>query len=160
MMPVMRAQSYNQQGLPPIAARRQRSKMDPHIIKEIGMTANNAGTNVDNSAESSADKGQDGTIGRKWDQVTGGTTSAATMGAGATGEIAATADSKPAAQKADASAMGQAGRTDDLLAGGSGEEQGDQGFQGKAGAHGQGSQAAAGTVTRQADADETRSNDK
>lgn len=160
MMTVMRSQSYNQQGLPPIAARRQRSKMDPYIIKEIGMTTNNADTNIGNSADTTADKGQNGAIGRKWDQVTGGTTSAATMGAGATGDIAATADSKPDAQNADAGAMGQAGRTDDLLAGGSGEEQGDRGFQGKAGAHGQGSQAAAGTASGQADADETRSDDK
>jgi hypothetical protein len=57
--------------------------------------------------------------GRSWDQVTDGTTSAATMGAGATGEVGASAERKdPAA--------------DDLLAGGSNDEQSDQGFQGGA----------------------------
>jgi len=75
--------------------------------------------------------------GRSWDQLTGGTTSAATMGAGATGDVGAKAEdkdparSRQSAQQGQGSSMGQAGRTDDLLAGGSSEEQGDQGFQGK-----------------------------
>lgn len=77
--------------------------------------------------------------GRSWDQLTSGTSSAATMGAGATGDKGS---SQAAAPAPDASPP-QAGRTDDLLAGGSAQEQGDRGFQGQAGA--QGSQAAAGT---------------
>ena len=74
--------------------------------------------------------------GRSWDQVTDGTTSAATMGAGSTGEVGASAERKDPAQRQRDGAMqqggqgSQAGRTDDLLAGGSNDEQSDQGFQG------------------------------
>ena len=74
--------------------------------------------------------------GRSWDQVTDGTTSAATMGAGATGEVGASAERKDPAQRQGDGAMqqgsrgSQAGRTDDLLAGGSNDEQSDRGFQG------------------------------
>ena len=95
--------------------------------------------------------------GRNWDQITGGTTSAATMGAGATGDIAATAEKKDSGQNVQSEQGGgsqQAGRTDDLLAGGSGEEQADVGFQGKSGE--QGSQSAAGTGNRQAGTDAGR----
>ena len=72
--------------------------------------------------------------GRSWDQITAGTTSAATMGAGSTGEVGAKAEGKGSAQRQDNGAMqqggqGSAGRTDDLLAGGSNEEQSDKGFQ-------------------------------
>ena len=89
--------------------------------------------------------------GRNWDQLTTGTTSAATMGAGSTGDVAGSGSKQSlteggAQQKADQ----QAGRTDDLLAGGSSEEQGDAGFQGKTdGLDRQGSQAAADTQNRQ-----------
>jgi hypothetical protein len=91
--------------------------------------------------------------GRNWDQLTTGTTSVATMGAGSTGDVAGSG-SKQAAPGTNSesdsetanSGMQQAGRTDDLLAGGSPEEQGDEGFQGKTDAGDtQGSQAAAGT---------------
>lgn len=73
--------------------------------------------------------------GRSWDQITAGTTSAATMGAGSTGEVGAKADGRGSAQRQDKGAMqqggqGSAGRTDDLLAGGSNEEQSDKGFKG------------------------------
>lgn len=74
--------------------------------------------------------------GRSWDQVTDGTTSAATMGAGSTGEVGASAERKDPAQGKGDGAMQQggpgsgAGRTDDLLAGGSSDEQSDRGFQG------------------------------
>jgi len=74
--------------------------------------------------------------GRSWDQVTDGTTSAATMGAGATGEVGASAERKDPAQRQGDGAMqqgsrgSQAGRTDDLLAGGANDEQSDRGFQG------------------------------
>lgn len=74
--------------------------------------------------------------GRSWDQVTGGTTSAGTMGAGSTGEVGASAEGKDPAQRQRDGAMqqgeqgSQAGRTDDLLAGGSNDEQSDRGFQG------------------------------
>ncbi len=74
--------------------------------------------------------------GRSWDQVTNGTTSAATMGAGSTGEVGASAERKESAQRERDGAMQQggqgsaAGRTDDLLAGGSNDEQSDRGFQG------------------------------
>ncbi len=74
--------------------------------------------------------------GRSWDQVTDGTTSAATMGAGSTGDVGASAERKDPAQRQGDGAMqqggqgSQAGRTDDLLAGGSNDEQSDQGFQG------------------------------
>lgn len=64
--------------------------------------------------------------GRSLEQLTGGSTSAATMGAGATGEVAA---DKPAG----AAGQAGAGRTDDLLAGGSAAEQADKGFQDKTG---------------------------
>jgi hypothetical protein len=74
--------------------------------------------------------------GRSWDQVTDGTTSAATMGAGATGKVGASAERKDPAQRQGEGAMqqgsqgNQAGRTDDLLAGGANDEQSDRGFQG------------------------------
>ena len=74
--------------------------------------------------------------GRSWDQVTDGTTSAATMGAGSTGEVGASAECKDPAQRQGDGAMQQggqgskAGRTDDLLAGGADDEQSDLGFQG------------------------------
>lgn len=73
--------------------------------------------------------------GRSLDQVTGGTTSAATMGAGSTGEVGAKAEGKDSAQRGHAGSMQQGGqsavgRTDDLLAGGSNEAQSDQGFRG------------------------------
>ena len=91
--------------------------------------------------------------GRNWDQLTSGTTSVATMGAGATGDVAGSGSkesaTEPGSKTAGTDTMaanGQAGRTDDLLAGGSSEEQGDEGFQGKMDADAkQGSQAAAGT---------------
>lgn len=74
--------------------------------------------------------------GRSWDQLTDSTTSAATMGAGATGEVGASAERKDPAQRQGDGAMqqgsrgSQAGRTDDLLAGGANDEQSDRGFQG------------------------------
>lgn len=74
--------------------------------------------------------------GRSWDQVTDGTTSVATMGAGSTGEVGASAERKDPAQRQHDGAMqqggqgSQAGRTDDLLAGGANDEQSDRGFQG------------------------------
>jgi hypothetical protein len=74
--------------------------------------------------------------GRSWDQVTNGTTSAATMGAGSTGEVGASAERKDQAERKREGAMQQggqgsaAGRTDDLLAGGANDEQSDRGFQG------------------------------
>lgn len=77
-----------------------------------------------------------GVKGRSWDQVTDGTTSAATMGAGSTGEVGASAERKDPAQRQGDGALqqggqgSQAGRTDDLLAGGSNDEQSDRGFQG------------------------------
>lgn len=91
--------------------------------------------------------------GRSWDQVTDGTTSAATMGAGSTGEVGASAERKDPAQRQQQGSQqqggkGSAGRTDDLLAGGSNDEQSDQGFQGGAsrqsgdGANRQGEQGA------------------
>jgi len=91
--------------------------------------------------------------GRNWDQLTTGTTSVATMGAGSTGDVAGSGSKQSATdsddKKAGMDAMpanGQAGRTDDLLAGGSSEEQGDEGFQGKTDANrNQGSQSAADT---------------
>ncbi|MGF6272479.1 hypothetical protein ABIB38_000835 [Massilia sp. UYP11] len=79
------------------------------------------------------DEGKD-VKGRSWDQVTGGTTSAATMGAGATGEVGASAERNDPARRQGDGAMqqggqgSQAGRTDDLLAGGSNDEQSDEGF--------------------------------
>ena len=100
--------------------------------------------------------------GRSWDQVTDGTTSAATMGAGATGEVGASAESKDPARRQQQGSQqqggqGSAGRTDDLLAGGSNEEQSDQGFQGGAnrqsgdGANRQGGQGASTTDDAQDD---------
>lgn len=75
--------------------------------------------------------------GRKWDQVTDGTTSVATLGAGSTGDIGASAERRDPAQGQQAGSMQQgnqsAGRTDDLLAGGSNDEQSDEGFQGGGG---------------------------
>jgi hypothetical protein len=76
--------------------------------------------------------------GRSWDQVTDGTTSVATMGAGSTGEVGASAERKDPARSQGSGAMqqggqgSQAGRTDDLLAGGANDEQSDRGFQGGA----------------------------
>lgn len=94
--------------------------------------------------------------GRTWDQVTDGTTSAATMGAGATGEVSASAERKDPAQRQGDGAMqqggqgSQAGRTDDLLAGGSNDEQSDRGFQG--GGNRQSGPAGNGQGERQAEA--------
>ena len=89
--------------------------------------------------------------GRNWDQLTTGTTSVATMGAGSTGDVAGSG-SKQAAPNTNSESetagggLQQLGRTDDLLAGGSTEEQTDEGFQGKTNENGtQGSEAAAGT---------------
>lgn len=65
------------------------------------------------------------TKGRSWDQLTGGTTSAATMGAGSTGEVGAKADNKDTPPDA---TPPFAGRTDDLLSGGPNDEQTDKGF--------------------------------
>ncbi|WP_306397729.1 hypothetical protein [Telluria beijingensis] len=84
---------------------------------------------------------KDNAKGRSWDQVTDGTTSAATMGAGATGEVGASAERKDSVQRQQGGAQqqgseqrqggqGSAGRTDDLLAGGSDDAQSDEGFQG------------------------------
>jgi|GEM_PF-1102079 len=85
--------------------------------------------------------------GRPLEQVTDGSTSAATMGTGATGDVGASAERKDPAQRAGEGAREQgnsgAGRTDDLLAGGSDAEQGDQGFR-EAPQTRQGSQSAAG----------------
>ena len=82
---------------------------------------------------STQDEGKD-TKGRSWDQVTDGTTSVATMGAGSTGDVGASAERKDPAQREQAGSSQQggqsAGRTDDLLAGGTNDEQSDQGFQG------------------------------
>ena len=95
--------------------------------------------------------------GRNWDQITTGTTSVATMGAGSTGDVAGSGSKQPApgtnSESENETAGGglqQLGRTDDLLAGGSTEEQADEGFQGKTDENGtQGSQAAAaGTSDR------------
>lgn len=91
--------------------------------------------------------------GRSWDQVTDGTTSAATMGAGSTGEVGASAERNDPAQHQGDGAMqqgSQAGRTDDLLAGGSNDEQSDQGFQG--GANRKSGPAGNGRTGRQAEA--------
>lgn len=76
-----------------------------------------------------------GKMGRSWDQITDGTTSAATMGAGSTGEVGASAERKDSGQRQDGGALQQggqdgAGRTDDLLAGGSNDEQAYKGFKG------------------------------
>lgn len=78
---------------------------------------------------------QKDTPGRKLDQLTDGSTSAATMGAGATG---ATRDTGARQQ----GGAGSAGRTDDLLAGGSDADQSDRGFR-EAPQSRQGSQSAA-----------------
>lgn len=116
---------------------------------------------------STQDAGKDAK-GRSWDQVTDGTTSAATMGAGSTGEVGASAERKDPARRQQQGSQqqgsqqqgsqqqgsqqqggqGSGGRTDDLLAGGSNDEQSDQGFQGGAnrqsgdGANRQGGQGA------------------
>lgn len=94
--------------------------------------------------------------GRSWDQITDGTTSAATMGAGATGDVGASAERKDNKQGGAEGArqqgsQGSAGRTDDLLSGGSSAEQSDHGFAGQGGQ--QGGQAAAG-ANRQAEKNE------
>lgn len=70
--------------------------------------------------------------GRSWDQVTAGTTSAGTMGAGATGEVGSKAESKDKGSQQQRE-QGSLGRTDDLLAGGGNDEQSDKGFQSDAG---------------------------
>lgn len=88
--------------------------------------------------------------GRNYQQVTDGSTSAASMGAGSTGDVGAipgTATRQGDQPGNSQEALDAAGRTDDLLAGGSNEEQSDQGFQGVAGQ--QGSQTKAGTGNRQ-----------
>lgn len=89
-----------------------------------------------NEGKDAQNEGKD-VRGRSWDQVTGGTTSAATLGAGSTGEVGASAErNDPARQRPDApgqGGQGAAGRTDDLLAGGSQAEQLDHGFQSGAG---------------------------
>ena len=87
--------------------------------------------------------------GRNYDQITNGSTSAGSMGSGSTGEVGAipgqdsAQDAKPGNEQS-----GDAGRTDDLLAGGSSDEASDKGFQGESGQ--QGSQSVAGTGNRQA----------
>lgn len=71
--------------------------------------------------------------GRSLEQITGGTTSAASMGAGSTGDVGAPAERKDATRPGEArqaGAPGAAGRTDDLLAGESGRTQADEGFRG------------------------------
>lgn len=92
--------------------------------------------------------------GRNYHQITDGSTSAASMGAGSTGDVGAI----PGPDQAEGSQQsgqpgnqqaGDAGRTDDLLAGGSNAEQSDKGFKGEAGQ--QGGQAAAATGNRQSD---------
>jgi len=91
--------------------------------------------------------------GRNYHQITDGSTSAASMGAGSTGDVGAIPgpDTDQGNQQAgqDGNRAGEAGRTDDLLAGGSSAEQSDKGFKGEAGQ--QGGQAAAGTGSRQSD---------
>jgi len=85
--------------------------------------------------------------GRNYHQITDGSTSAASMGAGSTGEVG-TIPGPDSAQGGKDGNLQQSeqnglGRTDDLLAGGSDDAQSDQGFQGEAGQ--QGSQSVAGT---------------
>lgn len=70
--------------------------------------------------------------GRSWDQVTAGTTSAGTMGAGATGDVGSKAESKDKGSQQQGE-PGSLGRTDDLLSGGGNDEQSDKGFQSDAG---------------------------
>jgi hypothetical protein len=128
-----------------MAAARDRHKMTASIThQEYSMPIDN-----DN-------KDQD-VKGRNWDQLTTGTTSVATMGAGSTGDVAGSGSKQAApgtnTESENETAGGglqQLGRTDDLLAGGSTEEQADEGFQGKTDENGtQGSQAAAaGTSDR------------
>lgn len=76
----------------------------------------------------SMNSGSGGAKGRQYDQITrDGTSSAGTMGTGATGDIGempAHGDSRRRAQGGNL----QAGRTDDLLAGGSDAECEDEGF--------------------------------
>lgn len=118
-----RAESYRAQGPPPIAVVRRTAKMGSTLLnlRRIAMSTHNEGKDVK---------------GRSWDQVTNGTTRAGTMGAGSTGEVGASAEGKDPAQRQGDGAMQQsgqgsaAGRTDDLLAGGSNDEQSDRGFQG------------------------------
>lgn len=91
--------------------------------------------------------------GRNYHQITDGSTSAASMGAGSTGDVG----SIPGPDSAQGGKDGNLqqgeqnglGRTDDLLAGGSEDEQSDQGFQGEA--NQQGSQSVAGTGNQQSD---------
>ena len=68
------------------------------------------------------------TKGRSYDQITrDGTTSAGSMGTGATGDVGAMPGSEQSAAQGGAQS---GGRTDDLLAGGGQAEQGAQGFGG------------------------------
>ena len=70
------------------------------------------------------------TKGRSYDQIAkDGSTSAGSMGAGATGDIGAMPDKSGSAQRAGQGGMQSGGRTDDLLAGGTDDEQSDKGFQ-------------------------------
>lgn len=93
--------------------------------------------------------------GRNYHQITDGSTSAGSMGAGSTGDVGALPgpDAGPDAAQGNQQSA-QAGRTDDLLAGGSSAEQSDKGFQGRSAQ--QGSQAAAGTGNRQSDQSKDR----
>lgn len=111
------------------------------------------------------------TKGRSWDQVTDGTTSAATMGAGATGEVGPSAERKDPAQgqqqgSQQQGGQGSAGRTDDLLAGGANDEQSDQGFQARGNrqtgdsANRQGEQGASTTDDEQYDQGTARREDR
>lgn len=70
------------------------------------------------------------TKGRSYDQITkDGSTSAGTMGTGATGDVGAMPPDSGSAQRAGQGGMQSGGRTDDLLAGGANDEQSDTGFQ-------------------------------
>lgn len=92
--------------------------------------------------------------GRNYHQITDGSTSAGSMGAGSTGDVGAipgpdAGQGNQQSGRQDNQQSAQAGRTDDLLAGGSSAEQSDKGFQGQSPQ--QGSQTAAGTGNRQSD---------
>jgi len=88
--------------------------------------------------------------GRNYHQITDGSTSAASMGAGATGDVGSIPGPDTGTDAGQGNQQsGQAGRTDDLLAGGSSAEQSDKGFQGQSPQ--QGSQSVAGTGNRQSD---------
>jgi hypothetical protein len=95
-------------------------------------------------------EGQDAK-GRNYHQITNGSTSAAGMGAGATGEVGSIPGPDSAQGNKDGNLQqgeqNGLGRTDDLLAGGSEDEQSDTGFQGEA--RQQGSQSVAGTGNKQ-----------